>query len=908
MKQIKTTFTILTLFLLFFSCAQQNQPLSGGPKDTIPPKIISSLPKIDDTSFNSNKLEIKFDEYIITNNIDLEFFSSPPLTKKPKFKVVRKRLYITLKDTLLDSVTYTFTFGNSIVDLHENNKLKNFEYVFSTYDSIDYHSVSGYVKDASTFEPLQDMAVMLYTNFDDSIPCKQLPLYVTKTDSAGHFIISRIKKGNYKILALEDLNNNFIFNQDESKIAFADSLITPWSKLITTYDTLDSGTVIANPLIDTLLDTLRFDSIVINKHTEFYPDSLELLMFTEESAKQEIKRLIRDSKGLVKLFFVKPLIKNYLKLYPFELDQSAYFNCKIEKYPSGDSVYCWFPEKQFYNNDTLKFISEYYDIDTVLVLDTLTFPEYNYETDTTPFKIYNNKENISIYNPYTINVQNLITKIDTTKIHLFKIVDTVVADEKKQIIKVIRPKYDSLVFTFSRPIVDKFYINFDDYTATDVPAIWSLNATNDSVFCKITSHSLHNSDTLNITVDYDNLFFFNTIQQSTSSFSLPVTYQNLIKSTRKTQDTIILEFSKDLPKNIPLKIIDFSSSDYTTEINHNFINLYLKNSQMIMQDTLLITLHFFDMLLNTGKKSFYNDTVSAIYTYDHQKIIYKRRYLRSKILLGFKKSFIETPKIELLSLNPSNKWLAIKLNQSRDTLLLNITNQRVTRLNTMKLAVKYFDINQHNDTLWFADTLNLKTEQIADNNTKIVGHEKNLTIKKPINFNINQDSSIIRNYNITANLEPGAKYKLFIDSLAFTDIYSKNNDSVNFSFNVFSPDDFASLFLDIKNIWAVLDSVNIDTSNFYYLPKGQLILLILDENQNIYKTVTFNTDRTLKDAMFLPGTYSLKLFYDKNNNGYWDTGNYFKHRQPEKIFIYKSKLNLTNGNNEKVIWDLSKYK
>ena len=112
----------------------------------------------------------------------------------------------------------------------------------------------------------------------------------------------------------------------------------------------------------------------------------------------------------------------------------------------------------------------------------------------------------------------------------------------------------------------------------------------------------------------------------------------------------------------------------------------------------------------------------------------------------------------------------------------------------------------------------------------------------------------------------------------------------------------------IKNIWAVLDSVNIDTSNFYYLPKGQLILLILDENQNIYKTVTFNTDRTLKDAMFLPGTYSLKLLYDKNSNGYWDTGNYFKHRQPEKIFIYKTKLNLTNGNNEKIIWDLSEYK
>ena len=55
---------IFIIIIFFVACAQQNQPLSGGPKDTIPPKIKQSIPSIDDTNFTKN-------EIIITNKNEI---------------------------------------------------------------------------------------------------------------------------------------------------------------------------------------------------------------------------------------------------------------------------------------------------------------------------------------------------------------------------------------------------------------------------------------------------------------------------------------------------------------------------------------------------------------------------------------------------------------------------------------------------------------------------------------------------------------------------------------------------------------------------------------------------------------------------------------------------------------------
>ena len=61
-------------------------------------------------------------------------------------------------------------------------------------------------------------------------------------------------------------------------------------------------------------------------------------------------------------------------------------------------------------------------------------------------------------------------------------------------------------------------------------------------------------------------------------------------------------------------------------------------------------------------------------------------------------------------------------------------------------------------------------------------------------------------------------------------------------------------------------------------------------------------ERYTRDSEFeydhLPaGNYYFKLLVDENENGAWDTGDFFQKRQPEKLYIYPSLINV------RVLWD-----
>jgi hypothetical protein len=49
----------------------------------------------------------------------------------------------------------------------------------------------------------------------------------------------------------------------------------------------------------------------------------------------------------------------------------------------------------------------------------------------------------------------------------------------------------------------------------------------------------------------------------------------------------------------------------------------------------------------------------------------------------------------------------------------------------------------------------------------------------------------------------------------------------------------------------------------------------------------------------MPGDYDLKILFDKNHNGKWDTGDYDRKLQPELIKPRQQKLNIrANWDNE----------
>lgn len=223
---------IAFLFLLsFVDCAKKGTP-TGGLQDTIPPVIVRSSPENYTINFTGDEIEIRFDEYIKLKDISKELIISPPMKFTPVITPLStsKTLKIKILDTLKPNTTYSFNFGNSIVDNNEENKYEYFKYVFSTGSYIDSLKLSGTVKDAQLIAPEIPTTVMLYEvseTFTDSLIYSEKPTYITVTkDSTGTFELSNLKEGKYLLLALKEKTSDYIFQPQNDKIGFVSELVT----------------------------------------------------------------------------------------------------------------------------------------------------------------------------------------------------------------------------------------------------------------------------------------------------------------------------------------------------------------------------------------------------------------------------------------------------------------------------------------------------------------------------------------------------------------------------------------------------------------------------------------------------------------------------------------------------------
>ncbi|MEP7168151.1 MAG: Ig-like domain-containing protein [Bacteroidota bacterium] len=222
--QLRRKLLFIPILFLFFSCANRVTP-SGGKKDITPPKIISSSPKNFSTNFNSKEIEVEFDEYVQLTDLSKQLIISPLIDPLPEITANKKSLKIKFDKPLKENTTYTFNFGSSISDVHEKNILENFLLVFSTGDYLDSLSISGSVINAENLKTENGILVMLYKENDDSVPYKKIPDYFAKTDSSGRYKINNISNGSFKIFALKDKNNNYLFDTPDETIGFSDSLI-----------------------------------------------------------------------------------------------------------------------------------------------------------------------------------------------------------------------------------------------------------------------------------------------------------------------------------------------------------------------------------------------------------------------------------------------------------------------------------------------------------------------------------------------------------------------------------------------------------------------------------------------------------------------------------------------------------
>ncbi|MCK5170734.1 MAG: Ig-like domain-containing protein, partial [Bacteroidales bacterium] len=216
---------LLLISAMFFSgCAKIVAP-TGGPKDEEHPLIVEIDPPDKTVNFDSKKISITFNEFIQLKDLNNNLIISPPVEEKPDIKVKGKALVIEFAEELKDSTTYNIYFGNSVQDYNEGNPIENFQYVLSTGSYIDSLSIKGQVINSFNLLPEEGVFVMLYKDSEDSVPIKQIPDYISKTNEEGYFRINNIRENQYKLFCLRDLNKNYLFDLPSEEIAYTDSLI-----------------------------------------------------------------------------------------------------------------------------------------------------------------------------------------------------------------------------------------------------------------------------------------------------------------------------------------------------------------------------------------------------------------------------------------------------------------------------------------------------------------------------------------------------------------------------------------------------------------------------------------------------------------------------------------------------------
>jgi hypothetical protein len=350
-------FVFLLVALFFPRCAKIVAP-TGGPKDTIPPVMLRSVPHPNATNFNGKRISFFFDEFVQLKDVNQKFILSPPQEKLPEIRLKGKSIDIMFAEEFTLNTTYTLYFSDAIVDNNEGNKLQNFEFAFSTGPIIDSLMVKGRVIDAYTLEPVEGVLVMLYSQFNDSIPLIAKPIYVSKTNKQGIFSLSNIKYSNYKIFALDDKNTNYIFDQPSERVAFGT-------------DTLRQETLITKTAMVGVVDSMLSS----------FGNTVQLKLFAEDSRIQQLTDFSRPSRRKLALGFSIPAVGevNLLPLYhPYN---NPWYIREVST--NGDSINFWITDDKLQLRDTLMMRVEYLKSDSLQNLvptaDTLRFSYFKEE-------------------------------------------------------------------------------------------------------------------------------------------------------------------------------------------------------------------------------------------------------------------------------------------------------------------------------------------------------------------------------------------------------------------------------------------------------------------------------------------------------------------------------------------------
>jgi len=302
----------------------------------------------------------------------------------------------------------------------------------------------------------------------------------------------------------------------------------------------------------------------------------------------------------------------------------------------------------------------------------------------------------------------------------------------------------------------------------------------------------------------------------------------------------------------------------------------------------------------------------------------------------FNKPVNDTFNVRLVN-NEVENWYLLEPNSEMDSITLWITDTTLANNDTLLMEISYFQLDTSKQLIVQKDTLSLHFTAQEDNSSRrrrsLTDDEENEeeplvpqfrlttntsgifelnsdieitspepihefdadgvnlyltgdTLKTRLEYTITQDSSRFRTYRITHKWKPGTSYTLEIDSAAFINIYGITSSKMSQAFNTRDEDYYGRVVVKFSDI------------------KSPIIaqLLMNDSKESVLISKSISTSDIVTFDYLAPGKYIVKIIYDDNNNGKWDSGSFQDKIQPERVAYHNEVIRVRSNWDNEINW------
>ncbi len=274
-----------------------------------------------------------------------------------------------------------------------------------------------------------------------------------------------------------------------------------------------------------------------------------------------------------------------------------------------------------------------------------------------------------------------------------------------------------------------------------------------------------------------------------------------------------------------------------------------------------------------------------------------KQVAKQKLLIGYRGT-TDLDSIKIRSISPTPD-LEYRLTKVADKDSLHLWYKPISQLDSLKIELVS---NAGITTLvsrisdMKADSLTISTEPsstldfdktfVLKSNTPIVSVDESLikimnkdSTEVVFSTELNKLKNIV---NFQFEKVENDTYRIQLLPGAITDFFEATNDSINKTLKTKSLSDYGNVRLNLQNV------------------RSFPIIVQLTDADGVIKAEKLSQENAnIAFLLIPPGEYFIRVIYDTNGNGKWDTGNYMEKEAPESIIYFPDLLEVRSN------WDIN---